>query len=83
MQTTVKIPDFVFQASHLTPNEVFLELAISLYEKKKLTLGQASQLCNLSQFQFQHTLASRGINIHYEVEDFNKDIKTLKSLGLI
>jgi predicted HTH domain antitoxin len=83
MQTSVKIPDFVFQASHLTPDEVFLELAISLFEKKKLTLGQASNLCNLSQYQFQHILASRSINVHYDIEDFNKDVDTLKSMGLI
>lgn len=83
MQSSVIIPDFVFQASHLTPDEVFLELAVSLFEKKKLSLGQASGLCNLSQYQFQHILASRNINIHYDVEDFDKDVQTLKSLRLI
>jgi predicted HTH domain antitoxin len=83
MQASVNIPEFVFRASQLTPNEVFLELAISLFEKKKLTLGQSSDLCNLSQYQFQHVLASRGINIHYDVEDFDKDVKTMEKLGLI
>ena len=62
---------------------MFLELAISLFEKKKLTLGQASDLCSLSQYQFQHILSSRGINIHYDIEDFDKDVQTLKSLRLI
>ncbi len=83
MPVAVKIPDFVFQASHLTPDEVFLELAISLFEKKKLTLGQASDLCNLPQYQFQHILSSRNIKTHYDVEDFDKDVQTLKSMGLI
>ena len=83
MQTAVKIPDFVFQTSHLTPDEFILELAISLFKKQNSTIGQASRLCKLSQYQFQHILASRDISIHYYVEGFNKNETTLKSLGLI
>ncbi|MDQ7032544.1 MAG: UPF0175 family protein [Desulfonauticus sp.] len=83
MQSSIRIPEFIFHASHLTPGEVFLELAVVLYEKKKITLGQASELCNLSQLKFQHILASRDICIHFDKKDFKKDLKTLKSLGLL
>lgn len=49
-----------------------------LFQKDKLTLGQASQLADMNQFQFQHLLASRQIPIHYDENDFEDDIKTLK-----
>ena len=56
------------------------EIAIMLFEKEKLTLGQASKLAGINQFNFQHLLASRNISIHYGVEDFEQDLATLEGL---
>ena len=55
------------------------EVAILLYSKEKLTLGQASRLAGLSQLQFQFLLASRKIPVHYDVADFEADLKTLRA----
>jgi len=57
------------------------EIAIMLYQKQKLTLGQASRLADMSQFQFQHLLASRQIPLHYDVNDLEDDLNTLKEIG--
>ncbi len=58
------------------------ELAVVLFHKEKLTLGQAATLAGISQFQFQQLLGSRGITIHYDVQDYMEDLQTIQRLGL-
>lgn len=57
------------------------ELALALFQKEKLTLGQASKLAAMHQWQFQHLLASRQIPVHYDVAELEADIATLHNLG--
>ena len=52
-----------------------------LFQKEKITLAQASRLAGINRFRFQHLLASREISVHYDVEDFEEDLDTLKRLG--
>ena len=75
------IPDEVLQTVHMTMSELMQEIAVLLYQKDKLTLGQASRMAGLSQLQFQFVLASRQIPIHYDVAEFEADLKTLHDLG--
>ena len=75
------IPQDIFQATRMSEQEFLQEVAVMLFEKEKLTLGQASHFAKISQLQFQHLLASRQIPIHYDIEEFEEDLKTLKSLG--
>lgn len=75
------IPDEILQTAHMTEHELRQEIAIMLFQKEKLTLGQASRLADLSQLQFQHVLASRHIPVHYDIREFEADLNTLKQLG--
>jgi predicted HTH domain antitoxin len=75
------ISDELIQATGMSESELTLEIAVMLFEKEKLTLAQASRLAKVSQFQFQHLLASRQIPIHYNVIDLEEDVQTLKKLG--
>jgi len=75
------IPDNILQAARMTPEELRQEIAVLLFQKDKLTLGQASQLAGINRLQFQHLLASRQIPIHYDVVEFEEDLKTLRELG--
>lgn len=75
---TIVIPDDILQATRLTEDELKQELAVILFEKDKLTLGQASILAGMNRLQFQHLLASRKIPVHYGLAEFEQDIKTLK-----
>ena len=43
------IPEEVLQASHLTPLELKREIAVMLFAQDRLTLGQASELSEMSQ----------------------------------
>lgn len=78
---SVIIPDDILQAARMTEEELRQEIAVLLFQKEKLTLGQASRLAGMNQFQFQHLLASRHIPVHYDVAEFEEDLKTLKELG--
>jgi len=77
------ISDDLVRASHLSEEEIKMELAVLLFQKNKLTLGQASKLANMGQFEFQHILASRKIPAHYDLQDYQDDMKTLKNMGLL
>jgi predicted HTH domain antitoxin len=65
----------------MTASELAQEIAILLYQKEKLTLGQASRLAKMSQLQFQFLLASRQIPVHYDVAELEADLKTLREMG--
>jgi predicted HTH domain antitoxin len=75
------IPDYILHATRMSVQELSAEIAIMLFQKEKITLAQASRLADMKRLHFQHLLASRQIDIHYDVEDFEKDIKTLRRLG--
>jgi predicted HTH domain antitoxin len=77
---SVVIPDEIVQSTRLTVAELMQELALALFQREKLTLGQASRLAGMSQWQFQQLLGSRGIAIHYRVEDFEADLRTLEEM---
>ncbi len=78
---SVVIPDEILRTAHMTAGELMQEIAILLFQKDKLTLGQASHIAEMSQLQFQHLLASRQIPVHYDIAAFEADLKTLREMG--
>ena len=74
----VTISDQVLSAAHLSEPELKQELALALFQKERLTLAQASRLAELPQLKFQALLAERQIAIHYGVEEFREDLRTLR-----
>ncbi len=77
MQITIDLPD----ALQISEADLRTELAISLFQQERITLGTASQLAGLHQIEFQQLIASRGICIHYDVEDLEQDLKSLRGEG--
>jgi mRNA interferase MazF len=53
---TVTLPDGVLEATKLTEAELVRELALTLFQHERLTLGQAAQLCALPQLDFLATV---------------------------
>lgn len=80
MSMGMVIPDDILASARMTEDELRLEIALLLFQKEKLTMGQASRLAGMSLLQFQHLLAGRGIPVHYDIADFEEDLKTLESL---
>jgi predicted HTH domain antitoxin len=62
-------------------SEMRQEIAVLLFEKEKLTLAQAARLAGMKRLAFQQLLAGREISIHYAVEEFEQDLRTLRDLG--
>jgi predicted HTH domain antitoxin len=77
MQLTIDIPD----ALEISESDLRIELAISLFQQERITLGTASQLARLHQIEFQQLIASRGICIHYDEGDLEQDLSSLREEG--
>ncbi|OUC15695.1 MAG: hypothetical protein B0A82_05350 [Alkalinema sp. CACIAM 70d] len=77
MQITIDLPD----ALEISEADLRTELAISLFQQERITLGTASQLAGLHQIEFQQLIGSRGICIHYDVEELEQDLKSLHEEG--
>jgi predicted HTH domain antitoxin len=78
---SVVIPDEILAAARMSEDELRQEIAVMLYERGKLSMGQATRLSGLPRLRFQHLLASREIPVHYDVKYLEADIETLRSLG--
>ena len=65
------------QSAKMTAQELAIEIAVYLYEKKRLTLGQAKRLAELDQISFQKELARRDVYLHLEAKDVLRDIENL------
>ena len=65
----------------MTPEELRRELAVSLFQQGKLSFGKARELAGMTVWAFQQLLGSRGIPVHYGIEDYEEDLTTLRELG--
>lgn len=68
-------------AARMTPRGLKRELAIYLYQQGRLSFGKAREMAGMTVWAFQQLLASRKITIHYDVEDYEEDLATLKELN--
>jgi predicted HTH domain antitoxin len=75
---TLSISDDIIQASGLSENELLSEIVLMLFQQNKISLGKASELLGLHRMQLQKILADRGICIHYDIAEFEEDMKTLQ-----
>ena len=73
----VTISDDVLSAAHISEPELKQELALTLFQQERLTLAQASRVAEMSQLAFQALMAERQIPIHYGVDEFREDLRTL------
>ncbi len=78
---TLLVSDEIIQASGLSERELLWEIVIMLFQRDKISLGKASELLGIHRMEFQKLLAERGICVHYDVLEFQEDIKTLQSGG--
>jgi len=75
------IPDEIISGARMSEQELKCELAVTLYQSRRLTFGQASELAGMPQDRFMHLLGSRDIPFNYDIEEFNKDLETLERLN--
>ena len=78
---SIEIPREVIHATRMTSEELRRELAIHLFQQGKLSFGKAREMAGMTVWAFQQLLGSRGIPVHYGMEDYEEDLATLKELG--
>lgn len=77
---SIDIPREVLHAAKMSTQELKQELAISLYEKGKLSFGKAREIAGMKIGAFQQLLGSRDIPVNYDVESYEEDLETLKEM---
>ena len=77
----LEIPQDVLDSARMTVHQLRVELAVHLYEQGRLSLGKAHDLAGLSLWEFRQVLGLRHIAPHYEVEDLEQDLETLRHLN--
>jgi predicted HTH domain antitoxin len=79
---TVDLSDEILRSAKLGEKELKAELALTLFQQDRLTLGQAAALACISQLDFQRLLAQRKIPIHYGFEQLEQDLERVRGLQL-
>ena len=79
--TMFVIEDNILTAAQLSESEMKIELAVMLYQQRRLSFGQARNLAGLGYFEFQKLLADRKIDNGYTIEDLHDDLKTIETLN--
>lgn len=77
----IAIPREIIHSARMSPAEVKRELALSLFQQGRLSFGKARELAGMTVWAFQQLLGSRGIPVHYDVEDYLEDRAALEELG--
>lgn len=77
---TLEIPQGVLDAAQMN-TQLRRELALALYAQRRLSLGKARELAGLSLWEFRQWLGLRRIEAHYDVNNLQDDIETLRELG--
>jgi predicted HTH domain antitoxin len=77
---SLTISDDLLAAAHISEEEALRELAITLFQQERLTLGQAARFAKIDIGSFMKILGSRRISLHYGVEEFEQDLRTVREL---
>lgn len=74
---TINIPDSVLAQANIKPDELLIELAVYLYDKKALSWGKARKLTGLDEMSFRKELTKRDVYMHFDLKDLKKDMENL------
>jgi predicted HTH domain antitoxin len=80
---SIHISQDILDSARLTIPELRQELAIWLYAQGKLGIGKARELAGMSLWEFRQLLAARKISPHYDVQELEEDLQTLRELRRI
>ncbi|MEM8970012.1 MAG: UPF0175 family protein [Bacteroidota bacterium] len=73
---TITVPDTI----ELEDREMVMYLASRLYEKSKLSLGQAAEMAGLSKRAFMELLGHYGVSVfNYDESELEEELKNVKN----
>ena len=76
----LNIPQDILDSARLTINDLRTEIAVSSYAQRRLSIGKAHELADMSLWEFRQLLAFLRISPDYDVSDLDRDIATLQEL---
>jgi predicted HTH domain antitoxin len=76
----LNIPQDILDSARLTIDDLRTEIAVSLYAQRRLSIGKAHELADMSLWEFRQLLAFRRISPDYDVSDLDEDMATLQEL---
>jgi len=76
----LEVSQDVLDSARMTPTELKAELAVHLYAQRRLSIGKAHELAGMTLWEFRQLLASRRIAPHYDADDLDEDMTTLREL---
>lgn len=79
--SVLELPQDILDSARMTVPELKTEIAVFLYSQGRLSIGKAHELAGLSLWEFRQLLGSRHIPAHYDVDDLDEDVATLRELG--
>lgn len=79
---SVVIPDEILQSARMNESEIKQEIALMLYQKRKVSLPKAARFAGMHRMRFQQLLAQNKIPLDYDVDDLRDDLKTSEKIGL-
>jgi predicted HTH domain antitoxin len=78
---SVLVSDELLQAANMSDAELKTELAVLLYQQKKLGLSKAREFAGVALVEFQQELARRKILVFDDLASLDIEISQLKMLG--
>ncbi|MBL1179246.1 UPF0175 family protein [Pantanalinema sp. GBBB05] len=78
---SVLVSDEILQAANMSDADLKRELAILLYQQKKLGLSKARELADMPLIEFQRELAQRHIPVFDDMAGFESEIAQLQEMG--
>jgi predicted HTH domain antitoxin len=79
--SVLEVSQEILDSARLTPSELMVEMAVHLYTQRRLPIGKARELADMTLWEFRQLLASRRISPHYDEADLEEDVATLRDLG--
>lgn len=77
----IELPQDILDSARLSLADLKQELAVYLYSQRRLSIGKARELAEMSLWEFRQLLASRRIPAHYDEQDLEREAATLREMG--
>lgn len=74
------IENEILELADVSEKQLLEDIAIMLYQKKKLTFGQAAQFAKLNHADFKLLLGKNQVPVNYDVAELKEDMETIKRL---
>lgn len=76
----ITIDKKIMEWANISESQLLEDIAMMLYQKKKLTFGQAAEMAHMNYAEFQFLLGRNKIPINYGASELLEDYETIKKL---